>query len=157
MSSVTLRSDGAAAEEVDRAAFAHQFHCFLPCLGHADGFNGDIDAPILRRERARLADGFANVAGLHDVGGAQLARCFHLAVVLDDGDGFVSCQRRDVQNHQARADLRRSPPAYPRGAGASLQSRARRRPAAQSAQRAPAARGREHAAYSWRRCAPGCG
>jgi hypothetical protein len=42
-----VRAHGAAAEEVDRAALAHQFDRLLPGLGHADGLNGDIDAAIL--------------------------------------------------------------------------------------------------------------
>src|SRR5580692_6630224 len=50
----------AAAEEVDRAAFAHQLHCFLPRLRHADSLDSDIDAAVFRREGARLEDGFAN-------------------------------------------------------------------------------------------------
>ena len=53
-------ADGASAEEVDRAAFAHHFYRFLPCLGNADGFNGDIDSTIIGRESASFADGFLN-------------------------------------------------------------------------------------------------
>ena len=77
-------------------------HRLLPGFGNAHRFNGDVDAAILRRERARLADGLANARGLHHVRRAQLARRFHLAVVLDDGDHFAAGQRGDVQNHQAQ-------------------------------------------------------
>ena len=45
---------GAAAEEVDCAAFADEFDGLLPGLGHADGLNGDVDAAILG-VRARVS------------------------------------------------------------------------------------------------------
>ncbi len=40
-------ADGASAEEVDGAAFAHHLDGFFPGFGHADGFDGDIDAAII--------------------------------------------------------------------------------------------------------------
>ena len=36
---------GASAEEVYRAALAHQFDRFLPSLWNTHGFNGNIDPP----------------------------------------------------------------------------------------------------------------
>ena len=97
-----LRVGGAAAEEVDRAALAHQLDGFLPGFGRADGLNGDVDAAIFGGEGARFADGLANGGGLHDMRGAELPRRFNLAVVLDDGDGFKTGQRGDVKNHEAQ-------------------------------------------------------
>ncbi len=56
---------------------------------------------LFRRESAGFADGFANAAGLNDVSGAELARGFNLAVVLDDGDDFATGERGDVEHHEA--------------------------------------------------------
>jgi hypothetical protein len=99
----------AAAEEIHRAALAHQLDRLLPRIGHSDSFNRDIDAAVLRRQRARLADGLANVGRLHHMRRAQLPRRFHLAVVLHNGNHFAAGQRGHMQNHQpqrAAADHR---------------------------------------------------
>ena len=82
------------------------------------------------RERACFANGLANAGGLHHVGRAQLPRRFHLAVVLDDGDHFAAGQRGDVENHQPQRAAADDGDGIAGMRDASLQSRARRRPAA---------------------------
>ena len=59
VSSVTWVPTAHAAEEVDSAAFAHHLDGLFPGLRHADGLDGDVDAAIIWREGAGLADGFA--------------------------------------------------------------------------------------------------
>ena len=55
-----VRAHGASAKEVHRPALAHHFYRFFPRFGHADGLNGDVDAAIVRGERAGFADGIAD-------------------------------------------------------------------------------------------------
>ncbi len=97
-----VRIPGAAAEEIHRAAFAHQFHRLLPRLRHAHGLDGDIHAAIVGRERARFLDGFTDGRVLHHVRRAQLPRGLRLAVVPHQRDGLVSRQCGHVQNHQSQ-------------------------------------------------------
>src|SRR5580658_2116552 len=92
----------ASAKEVYRSTFPHQLHRFLPGFGYADGLDGDIYSLMLRRECARLPNRLAHARGLHYVSRAQLPRRFHLAVVLDDGDGFKAGERGNMQNHQTQ-------------------------------------------------------
>ena len=72
VSSVTWVPSRATAKEIHRAAFADQLDGLLPGFRHSHGLNGDVHAAILRRKRARLADGGANVGRLHHMRRAQL-------------------------------------------------------------------------------------
>src|SRR3984957_11848540 len=78
----------AAAEEVDGAALADELHRLLPCFGSAHCFNRDVDTAIAGSERASFANCLADCCSLHNMSCTELTRCFNLAVVLDDGDGF---------------------------------------------------------------------
>ena len=93
---------GATAEKVHRAALAYQLDGLLPGFGQAHGFNRDVDAATVRRERARLLDRLADGGSLNDMRGAELPCRLNLAVVLDDGDDLVAGQRGDMQDHQAQ-------------------------------------------------------
>src|SRR6202161_2244141 len=91
----------ASAEEVDGAALADKLDRLLPCFWRAYGLNGDVDAAIAWGEGAGFANCLADSCSLHDMSCAELTRCFNLAVVLDDGDGFKASKRGDMQNHEA--------------------------------------------------------
>ena len=92
----------ASAEEIDCAALADKLDRLLPRFGSADSLNGDVDAAISGRESAGFANCLADCCSLHNMRRAKLTRCFNLAVVLDDGDGFKAGERGDVQNHEAQ-------------------------------------------------------
>jgi hypothetical protein len=99
---VDVGADCAATEEVDCTAFADHLNGFFPCFRNADCFDGNINAAIIGCKSTDIADRPADAAGLYNVFRAELASCFHLAIVLDDGDGFASSESSDVKHHKAK-------------------------------------------------------
>ena len=101
MSSCTFGPAGAATEEIDGAAFANHVDGPFPGFGLADGFDDDVAAALLRRQRAHRIDYVLGLCGLNDFVRAHLFGGFDLAVALDDGNHIAPDGAGDLDEHQA--------------------------------------------------------
>ena len=94
-------STGAAAEEVDGAAFADHIDGPLPGFGTAHGFDHNIASALLRRKRADGVDYIGNFGGLNNFVRAHVFGGFDLAVALDDRNYVAADSASYLYEHEA--------------------------------------------------------
>src|SRR5579872_6491506 len=91
-----------ATKEVHRPTFADHLDGFFPSIGNADCFDRDVHAAVLRCNRTRFANSFANRGGLHHMGGAKLPGGLGLSLMFHHGNGLAARERRHMEHHQTQ-------------------------------------------------------